>query len=777
MNFDYCLSVKDIPQPLGRERFEQLVRVPWLKELADKIAAGDLEAKRRLPAATWQASYGGYRRADENAVPSGLFALDVDHIEDPRALFDSFAERIEELGIYIVHKTPSCKGLRVVAACRKEFATIMEHQAWLAKEIGVEHDACTKDWARLSFLVPEDYFYYYNPKVFSDDPQALLNKDASAETVSMSEPATQKSSTEHTSGDQVQTESSSIVPESGLEYHGVPYSKIVREVVYRLGGSPKPGDRNKMLYKVCRMLADITDRDPDMLFSVCPRFGLPEGEVRSVSLSACKSNRTERMPYLLYKVLRDLQIIDAYGNYRDSQQAAKGLGSSEDEDDDIDDDEQADTEGPNPTDMPRVDHLPPLIRQFVETAPDDFKVATAMCCLPVCGFLASRVRAQYLDGEVQAPSFIVNIMAPAASGKGQLLRVPNKCLKRVREMDDEGRHQEDEYLKLKELNKNAKKQVPEPQPIVRDVPAKISVAQLLKRMVQARGLHLISISAEADTLVATNKSGMWAQKTDIYRIAMDGTGGRYGQDYFSTASFSATVNMRYNLLTLGTPGAMSRLFPDIEDGLVTRCIMVELPDQFGKDMPMVKEFTTKQMQVIEEKIEALMAYSQDSKGLVKPETYLNLSWLNEALAEWQRKQLRLCVRNDDHARDAFRRRSGLVGFRAGMVAAVLWGKSLDARRKRFAAEFAIWVAECMLAQFIARYGEKATEEAMKYAAPKAKNYPSIFDAVGDVFSLDDLKKACKAQKVRTKARTVAWRWAENGLIEKQSRGNWIKLVK
>ena len=154
-----------------------------------------------------------------------------------------------------------------------------------------------------------------------------------------------------------------------------------------------------------------------------------------------------------------------------------------------------------------------------------------MACLPVCGFLGSRLRATYIDGELQAPPFIANIIAPAASGKSLLLRVPKICLEQVREADEEGRALEAEYQRQCKINKNQKKQAEEPKPIIREIPAKISVAKLLKRAVQAQGLHLISVSAEVDTLTNSNNSGAWAQKSDIYRIAQDGDGGRYGQDY------------------------------------------------------------------------------------------------------------------------------------------------------------------------------------------------------------------------------------------------------
>ena len=543
-----------------------------------------------------------------------------------------------------------------------------------------------------------------------------------------------------------------------LCFRGVPYAAIVGQLIERTGGQPYEGERNNRLYLICRLLANITDRQPDRLFLVCPRFGLSDQEVRACCESACKSARTERLPYVLYKTLRDLGI--------DSESSGNGQASA---------DESSIVSAPT-FPIPQESHLPPLIRQFVATAPDDFKAATALACLPVCGFLGSRMRARYLDGEMQAPSFIVNIIAPAASGKGSLLRVPDICLARVRAKDDEGRELEQEYQRLCKLNKNQKKQIEEPQPIVRDIPAKVSVAQLLKRMVQARGLHLISISAEADTLTNSNKAGAWAQKSDIYRVAQDGEGGRYGQDYKSDASFSATCRMRYNLLTLGTPGAIARAYPDVEDGLITRCIMVELPSQFGKSMPVRGQLTMRQMKVIEERIDALMAICQDANGNVLPEHYLKLDWLNQGISEWIARQQLIAVRDEDHARDQFMRRAALIAFRAGMVAAFLWGNRLTREQKDCTIEFALWVADVILATLLGRYSAKVNEQAQRYEAPVTRRYPSLFEAMADVFTLTDLQRAARSQGITSAVKSIIFRWSSNRLIEKQG-NTFVKLMK
>lgn len=385
------------------------------------------------------------------------------------------------------------------------------------------------------------------------------------------------------------------------------------------------------------------------------------------------------------------------------------------------------------------------------------------------------MRARYSDGEIQAPSFIVNVIAPAASGKGSFLRIADICLEKIRQKDDEGRAAEAEYQRQSKLKKNEKKQLEEPMPIVRDIPAKVSVAQLLKRMVNARGLHLISISPEADTLTNSNKAGVWAQKSDIYRIAQDTDGGRYGQDYKSDVSFSATCQMRYNLLTLGTPGAIARAYPDVEDGLITRCIMVQLPSQFGKVMPVRAQLTPRQTRTIQEKVDALMHICQDEQGNVLPEYHLSVAWLRDGIDEWVNQQRIRAVRDDDHARDQFMRRAALIGFRAGMVASFLWGR-LKKDRKEYTIEFALWVANFILQSLLDRYSTKVNEQALSYEAPKAKRYPSLFEAMPDIFTLTDLRKACTAQGMKSPQKSIIFRWTENGLIEKQG-DSFVKLTK
>ena len=173
--FAWQRSVKDGRLlPCKQVVFEQLLDAPSVKEICERIAAlrkedADYEEqksklKKMLPIITPHAvDFKGGKRKSEDAILGGLVMLDIDHIENPHELFEKqISNKVEELNIYFVAKTPSGHGLRIIAE-REMGLSIEQMQAKLSEALDVEYDAVAKDAARASFLVPRSYVYYYAP--------------------------------------------------------------------------------------------------------------------------------------------------------------------------------------------------------------------------------------------------------------------------------------------------------------------------------------------------------------------------------------------------------------------------------------------------------------------------------------------------------------------------------------------------------------------------------------------------------------------------------------
>ena len=118
--------------------------------------------KKRLPILTPHATFKNGRRKNNEAIPSGLSMYDLDHIPNPREWWNGNVPKAKELGIVMAHITPSTEGCRLIFVMPQGM-DLAEAQAWMAEQLGDDkYDACVKDYARSSFLVPREYVLYLN---------------------------------------------------------------------------------------------------------------------------------------------------------------------------------------------------------------------------------------------------------------------------------------------------------------------------------------------------------------------------------------------------------------------------------------------------------------------------------------------------------------------------------------------------------------------------------------------------------------------------------------
>lgn len=701
--------------------------------------------KAFLPVITWQSYFPNGKRKSSEAEPSGLFMIDVDHIENARALYESkVSGKEKELDIVYAGMTPSTHGLRVVARLIAGTTTLEENQKILAGALGVEIDEVCKDFARCSFMVPEDYIFYMDEGIFTEEPKYLIPNDKGSQSVATSVPA---------SASQQEVDQREGLFGGQTDYNGIELSTICQEWFEETGGEPRPGERNTKLYRLATRLRYICDFNEAIMLKVMPNYGLGEDEMRTLIHSANCSVRSAQIPK---------DFADLLGRLNREKDLQEDIFET------VSDEEFA---GVNSTcTLPK---MPPIFREFVDIAPDDFKAATALCLLPILGALGSRLRAVYWDQKMHSPSFNVSLEAPQGSGKSFMKWLCDYCLEAMKQHDQEQRQKERDYQeKVKEMKllnvKVTKKDKDEvlgqkPETLIRFVPATMSITQMLIRMNNAKGLHLFAVAEEIDTVYKAFKRGL-SSYSDALRTAFDN--GEYGQDYASENSFSGIVKLYYNTLFSGTPKAMRRFYPDVEDGLVSRVLFVTFPDQFGKPMPIWLEFTEEQKLRVDMNLERLNQISMDGDS-VREEHLMNLDWLNEELKKWVLKQQKFAVKIQDRARDTFCRRSAVVGFRAGMLAWFLYGEKRTPWISKNVVSFAIWVANYMLHQQVSRFN---TGEEKK----NTLRFSEIYDAMPDTFTKNQLTHQIQIMGVSSPAKMVVYHWAKVGVVNKAG-NNYVKV--
>ncbi len=723
-----------VPQLCTPEKWDELIDSPEVKNICEQIGKLNASAadygerkqalKKRLPIIIpHAASFKNNKRVSADAVPSGLAMLDVDHVEKPREWWDSLmeiasTEHLKKNGIYLIAITASGKGLRVIGR-RQKGESIEAAQLRIASILGItEYDAVTKDLARASYVVPREYVLY-------EDREGLFNPNK-AETP-----------------DSIRQNERSLLALPAhvetAEYRGIPYSAIVQQLMLSIGAADgaEQGERNTVYFSLACYMRYICDFDAALILRILPDFGLPEQERRQAISSAIGRPRKSEMPIVLQSAIAVCE--------REALSGASGVRP-----------EKA-------TDLP-LPELPRLLKLVCRRLPEDYRAAMIIASLPILGTLATRIRFEYLDRQIQSLSFFSCITAPAASGKSFIRKPINLLLTPINEQDAIEREKEQAYKDKLRASKNSKNQPEDPHACPRNNGVAISIAKLLQLLTYAEGKHLIGIGEEMDTLVKSERAGVWSQKSDIYRLAFDNA--EYGQAYMSEASFNAHIKVYYNLLLTGTPNSMRRFFKDLENGLATRVCFAQLPDTSFTEIPVFAPYSES------EKAEII----HWARQLDAEQGTITCPQVGTVIAEWLEKKRQQAIDADSHAMDTLRRRAAVMGFRAGMLCYLLENRKFT----KTVASFAEWVAEYIFRNQMELWGEQLEQEltgALDALSDRGAA-SSLLSLLPNEFTTGDLIKlrARKNQSVKTAAISMVLnRWKNNRRIEPCGNKTWRKL--
>ena len=767
MNFDLFKSVKaNEGQLCTEEVFFTTINSKEVCSLCKKIAAEEDHdkqgvMKKGLPIITWQASYGGKPRAIENAIPSGLYILDIDGIADPEAVWKQIKEKDpEQLGILIAHKTPSTHGLRLVCLNREGLDSIVANQEWfMAQFPSLEFDKKVKDLARSSFVVPASYFYYTDTRVFREMWPIYIKEggEASNESTEIDQAASTLATNDlgtyqwrnlnwfvvkHVTD--LFGKVGEIFTEAELKYEDLDLREIVLSWFKQHGGLPQRGSRNTTLFALYCSLRYICEFSQDAMLAATPADILPRSEVCEIIKSASKRDRIVGLP-------KDI---------REAIAALRTQKTEQEEDENV----TIYSYLQRNSDLLAVETLPPIFKQFAQIAPLDFRKASVVALLPMLGTLGSRLRAVYVDGMVQTPSFQCEIEAPMASGKSFARRIFNVVMADTMALEEKYRKKEAEYDEKVRKAKNQKEQPEVETYPIRILGSKVSIAMLLDRMANAKGLHLFSFDEEVRNVLDSMRSGAFGDIRALLRCAFDNS--IFGQDYKSDSSSKRLVAVYYNTLHCGTPVEYRKLYNNAEDGTITRIVFAEIPDQKFKKMPVFKPLSYFQQKEIEKAVKRLSEVSMKDEN-IQPEYELkDFDFMREWAENWLEDMRLLAKRFDDINLDTFRRRAAVVGFRAGMLAWFLYGKNNDVARAR-TVSFAQMIAEQMVVALMQRFkvAEVSNVIAFKYVWNKLKNE----------FTMSDLELLVSELNVKTPAKMIIYTWRQKNLIEKIDSKTYKKL--
>ena len=516
------------------------------------------ELKKKLPIFTFHAAFKNGRRKNDDAIPSGLSIYDLDHIENPRAKWDSIKERSTELGVVLAHISPSLEGLRLVFVIPQGMS-LAEAQAWMSSQLGdAQYDACVKDFARCSFAVPREYVLFLDEDALFSQSPALSFRAEQSEAKNLN-----ASTNTSTSGIQILPPfgrlNDNTYPET---YEDIPYESIVEVLEEQMGGEPEHGSRNNFIFSMACHLRYVCNDDATWISQILPTYGEAKDKWLASIRSACNRNQTKSMPRIMKRTL-------AICKERIEEEELVTQNS----------------ELNQPPQMPR--RLPPLIKLLVSKTPKIYQPAVAHAVFPALGAHLWKTYFRYIDNVEHEATLMNVLMAGTGAGKNCISEPINHILKDIRQQDRDNLEREKEWKKemqTKGANKD-KRQRPDGL-VIQEIDPDVTNAAFVQRLEDAEERFLYAKMNEIDQFDALKTSARSKAHFQIMCLAFD-PGNVYGQTRVGTGSVSARVCIRFNWNASTTIRKGQAYFRSVlTDGPISRINFCTIPEQpIGADMP------------------------------------------------------------------------------------------------------------------------------------------------------------------------------------------------
>ena len=739
------------------------------KDVRDKIERhrlGDPDAKVSLPSICFVGRCKSTRKASA-MVPTQYVMIDIDHCTKPvKDIWQHFTSQISNDwlvdNVLLAHETPS-HGLHIFFKAQAGFPTLSEQMDHLNEQFNFgqygDYDSVVHDFARISFAFLAEEILFENALLFMEIPpviDAILVNNSLDDDNDKS--GSKEDETKETEWPQFTDDEKKEMDEA--DWRGVHLKDIIDAWV-KFRGKPGKNEIHNYYNEMVKYFRNIMGNNKRLIFYLLPKFGHTDEECWSQIKSICRVNTLSQLDKEFYFFLKD------NGYYRSNRKSS------------LDEYMLSEREPDNTCDIPTA---PPVFREFIRSAPKDFKIPMVNALMPILGTLTSYLGAKYpYDDRIHTTSFFSVIYAPPSTGKGFTGRLAFLFDDlNLRDLVMSAREQV--FLRAMNRKSNNDKSPEVPHISLRIIPAKNSEAELLQKMQDNNGYHIFTFAPEMDSWAKGEKAA-GGNKSDMIRMAWDND--IYGQQYKSYSTFKGKVKLYWNVLITGTQSQVENYFKNVENGLVTRCSFTEIENQEfqlaqvwrpipAKGMELIRNFMRRcdentyedPCTVTPSDLEAVSDDDFDKeidwRFKFKPRQIVDMSWIMPTIDKFEEEQCQESLLAINKARDAFRRRVGVRGFRLALLCTALYPK-VNARAMDCIKKFVWWWMhidiENMLKLWGVKYNEQNTHVNPLYNV-------DVYNSLREEFTKNELLVEMKKQQVKSKVSNVIWQWNKNGYIQK-----------
>ena len=663
MGFCYQRNFSNPTLPVDEAQFYALVRAGKWNEAIDQYRqTGEASLKRKLPAFIFQATFdettsktgkvGRWRKQSATRL-TGLVVMDIDHVENPRGVFDNVimkeCKNVKN-GILLVYITPSGHGLKIVFKAREEWGNLIDNMHAMSKVLGgVEVDESGKDSSRMSYVCKESDILYIDKELFTYENKEFAEKYEPEYRANHSG-ATKTDVVAPARVEQKPVESGQVAAESvlgtdpSLKFKSIPYADIIAEWWKRNGGVPQEGERNVKLYQLAVSLRAICDNNKSLLMQVMPRLGLEEQELHAIVESACKET-PKGVSKMLASILSEegevkSEKLTGAHHEQDISQRLWDWGKQ--------------IEGLM-GDYPILKDICKGLKRNQYPAAMFVGGGLMMTLMTRCTY-----RFYHRPEELRRLNNSTLIIGDPASGKSFATRLFKLLAAPIVAADKIGKDAINAYreqMRTKGANKEKPKK---PKVIVRVHPARTSNAQFIQDMVNSveevdgvpMQLHMLTFDTELDNTVTVQKGGSWIDKQSLELKAFHNE--EDGQAYSNNDSILQDFYVTWNFIYTGTPIALKKKVNEqnFGSGLATRLTCIPLP---ATNFEMLSREST----VDYESDNRLKAWAE---RLDRTKGELSVQKIVDELYEWTARRMADAAENESRADEMLLKRCAYHGL-------------------------------------------------------------------------------------------------------------------
>ena len=732
---------------------------------------------------------------------SGLVAIDIDHLENPQAIFERWQKEVDfkALKIYLIYITPRGKGLRVVFRCEISRGNLIDNQMWMCEKLGVEPDDSCKDASRGYFLPSTENFLY-------DDLKQMYEDEADEEFVKKYEPEYRAGNSQATAGrgrknkGTDSTASKEVAagcadnkssdnpchPCQKIMWRGYEIQEIINARYSEKVPCKEDSNRHTESLKLATDLLLMLDGDKGQVLQIVKSQPWVQEiidernedvEQTVDSAADCVAQKEKKYASSLPSKVMLEAVQKVTG--RTYQEIIKGVSQTvivSDED---------------------IDRWLWDWGKQIEALAEDFPLIKDICKglklnqYPAAlfvggGFLMTLMtrctyRFYHRPEELRRLNNSTLIIGDPASGKSFATRLYKLLTAPIVDADKKGKEAINAYreeMKTKGANKEKPKK---PKVVVRIHPARTSNAQFIQDMVNAvevvdgveMQLHMLTFDTELDNTVTVQKGGSWIDKQSLELKAFHNE--EDGQAYSNIDSILQDFVVTWNYIYTGTPNALKKKVNEqnFGSGLATRLSCIPLPA------------TNFEMMDRETKVD----YESDNRlkdwayKLDKMKGELTVEKLVDELYDWTARRMADAKDNNSKADEMLLKRCSYHGlnFAAPFIVMRHWDK-LHQDGEYWCGEFETDEVDWKLSELIVNiqyacqrhyFGAMAEtyfDNKNREASVNVKRQPrtvEAFNRLPDEFSPEDVMR-CFNMSSESAVRCKMHRLLRDGLIEKIS---------